>query len=87
MARVDSSVSCLASPLGSSYPSRFFLIVIGAGSDERGEAVGSGRGSLFLPVARAFYSRITIGPAGRGAGMGMTRRSIQLDFSYSRYRN
>lgn len=65
----------------------FFLIVIGAGSEEKGGAVGSGRGSLFLPVARAFYSRITIGPAGRGAGMGMTRRSIQLDFSYSRYRN
>ena len=44
----------------------FFLIVIGAGSEERGGAVGSGRGSLFLPVARAFYSRIAIGSAGCG---------------------
>ena len=46
MARVDPSVSCLASPVVSSYPSCFFLIVIGADGEERGEAVGSG-GVLF----------------------------------------
>lgn len=66
MARVDPSVSCLASPVVSSYPSRFFLIVIGAGSGERGVAVGSGGVFFLFFVARAFYSRIAIGSAGRG---------------------
>ena len=83
MARVDPSVSCLASPLGSSYPSRFFSYRHRSGWRGEGRSGRLGRRSLFLPVARAFYSRITIDQAGRGARREMMRghRFIQLDFS------
>ena len=67
----------------------FFLIVIGAGSEEKGVAVGSGRGSLsFLWRGRSIPA-LRLARRGEGARREMMRmrRFIQLDFSYSRYRN